>query len=120
MEWLQDHGIHHSGAITIEALEGVVSDAAERAADQAPGEAGDALIWEELEARARADSTLSVSYLVFIGIAAIIAGVGILLDAPILIVGAMVVGAEYGPLSARGAVESNDPIRLRMPRRRRH
>jgi uncharacterized hydrophobic protein (TIGR00271 family) len=33
-------------------------------------------------------------------IAAVIAGCGILLDSPILIVGAMVVGPEYGPLSA--------------------
>jgi uncharacterized hydrophobic protein (TIGR00271 family) len=100
VEWLQRQGVHHSGAITIEALEGVVSDAAERAAAEAPGQAADALIWEELEARARADSLVTVSFLVFIGVAAVIAGVGILLDAPILIVGAMVVGPEYGPLSA--------------------
>jgi len=33
-------------------------------------------------------------------VAAVIAGVGILLDAPVLIVGAMVVGPEYGPLAA--------------------
>jgi uncharacterized hydrophobic protein (TIGR00271 family) len=100
VEWLQDQGVHHRGAITIEALEGVVSDAAEQASEAAPGHAADALIWEELEARARADSVLSASFLVFMGIAAVIAGVGILLDAPILIVGAMVVGPEYGPLSA--------------------
>jgi uncharacterized hydrophobic protein (TIGR00271 family) len=100
VEWLQRRGVHHDGAITIEALEGVVSDAAERATDAAPGHAADALIWEELEARARADSTVTASFLVFIAIAAVIAGVGILLDAPILIVGAMVVGPEYGPLSA--------------------
>lgn len=34
------------------------------------------------------------------GIASVIASVGILLDSPILIVGAMVVGPEYGPLAA--------------------
>lgn len=100
IEWLQDQGIHRSGAITIEALEAVVSDAAERATHAAPGHAADALIWEELEARARSDSFVTASYLVFIGIAAVIAGVGILLDAPILIVGAMAVGPEYGPLAA--------------------
>ncbi|HEX5614741.1 MAG TPA: DUF389 domain-containing protein [Acidimicrobiia bacterium] len=100
IEWLQRRDVHHVGAITIEALEGVVSDAAERAVDEAPGHAADALIWEELEARARSDSALTASFLVFIGIASVIAGVGILLDAPILIVGAMVVGPEYGPLAA--------------------
>lgn len=100
VEWLQDQGIHHEGAISIEALEGVVSDAAQRASDSAPGHAGDALVWEELEARARDESAVTSSFLIFIGIASVIAGIGILLDSPILIVGAMVVGPEYGPLAA--------------------
>lgn len=100
IEWLQRQGVHHSGAITVEALEAVVSDAAARAEAEAPGHGGDALIWEEVESRARAESLLTVSFLLFMAIAAVIAGVGILLDAPILIVGAMVVGPEYGPLSA--------------------
>jgi uncharacterized hydrophobic protein (TIGR00271 family) len=100
IEWLQGHGVHHRGAITVEAIEAVISDAAAKAEADAPGHADDALIWEELEARARNDSVLTASFLVFISIATIIAGVGILLDAPILIVGAMVVGPEYGPLSA--------------------
>lgn len=100
IERLQARGVHHTGAITVEALEAVVSDAAERATIEAPGEAADSLIWEEVEARARSESVLTASFLIFMGIAAVIAGVGILLDAPILIVGAMVVGPEYGPLSA--------------------
>jgi uncharacterized hydrophobic protein (TIGR00271 family) len=100
IEWLQRIGVHRDGAITIEALDAVVSDAAERAEAEAPGYAADALVWEELESRARTDAELSVSFLVFIAIAAVIAGVGILIDAPILIVGAMVVGPEYAPLAA--------------------
>ena len=100
IEWLQGHGVHRSGAITVEALEAVVSDAAAAAEADAPGSGSDALIWEELEARARDDAVLTASYLVFIAIAAVIAGVGILTDSPILIVGAMVVGPEYAPLSA--------------------
>ncbi|MEZ5408441.1 MAG: DUF389 domain-containing protein [Acidimicrobiales bacterium] len=100
VEWLQDQGVHRVGAISIESLDTVVSDAAQQAADAAPGDGGDSLIWEEIEARARADASLTVSFLVFIAVAAVISGIGILLDAPILIVGAMVVGPEYGPLSA--------------------
>lgn len=100
VEWLQRQGVHRLGAITIEALDTVVSDAAQQADEAAPGDGGDFLIWEELEARARSDASLTVSYLVFIAVAAVISGIGILLDAPILIVGAMVVGPEYGPLSA--------------------
>ena len=100
IEWLQSEGVHHSGAITVEALEAVVSDAAAAAEVEAPGAGADALIWEEIEARAREDAAVNVSFLVFMAIAAVIAGVGILADSPILIVGAMVVGPEYAPLSS--------------------
>jgi uncharacterized hydrophobic protein (TIGR00271 family) len=100
IEWLQGLGVHHAGAISVEAVEAVISDSAAAADVEAPGHAADAVVWEELEAQARSDAEPSVSYVVFIAIAAVIAGVGILLDAPILVVGAMVVGPEYGPLSA--------------------
>jgi uncharacterized hydrophobic protein (TIGR00271 family) len=100
IEWLQEQGVHHHGAITVLAMEAVISDAAAAAEAHAPGHPTDALIWEELESRARSEATLTVSFLVFMAIASVIAGVGILLDAPILIVGAMVVGPEYGPLAA--------------------
>jgi uncharacterized hydrophobic protein (TIGR00271 family) len=100
VEWLQEVGVHHDGGIMVTSVDAVVSDAAAAAEDAAPGQAADALVWEQLEATARDESALTASFLVFIAIATVIAGVGILLDAPILIVGAMVVGPEYGPLAA--------------------
>ena len=100
VERLQDLGIHRRGAIVIEALEAVVSDAAAEAENRAPGHGADALVWEELEFRMRAEAVLTGSFLVFMALAAMIAAAGILLDSPILIVGAMVVGPEYGPLAA--------------------
>ncbi len=57
-------------------------------------------MWEEVEARAREDSQLTLSFVVFMAIAAVIAAIGILLDSPILLIGAMVVGPEYGPIAA--------------------
>ena len=100
IERLQDLGVHRSGAISSSASDTVVSDAAARAESDAPGHGADALIWEEIEAQARDDATVTVSYLVLMVVAALIAAIGILLDAPILIVGAMVVGPEYAPLSS--------------------
>ena len=100
VEWLQDRGVHHAGAVTIDAPDTVVSDAAERADRAVPGQGSDALIWEQLEARAREDGITTPSFLVFMAIASVIAVAGILLDSPVLIVGAMVVGPEYGPLAA--------------------
>ena len=100
VERLQDHGVHRSGAIVIEAIEVAVSDTAAAAEAASPGEAGDALVWEQLEARTRDEATLTVSFVVFMSIAATIAAIGILLDSPILVIGAMVVGPDYGPLAA--------------------
>jgi uncharacterized hydrophobic protein (TIGR00271 family) len=100
VEWLQAQGVHHTGAISIEAADAVVSDAAARADAAAPGQGADALIWEQLEARAREEAKPTASFLLFMSVASIIALIGILLDSPILIVGAMVVGPEYGPLAA--------------------
>lgn len=100
IERLQDHGVHRRGAIVVEAVEMVASDAAAVAEASSPGEGGDALVWEQLEARARDEATLTASFLVFMSIAATIAAIGILLDSPILVIGAMVVGPDYGPLAA--------------------
>jgi uncharacterized hydrophobic protein (TIGR00271 family) len=100
IEWLQAEGIHIEGAITIAALDTVVSDAAAAAERAVPGHGGDALVWEQVEARARDDSPVTPSLLVLMAVATMIAGVGILLDSPVLVVGAMVVGPEYGPLAA--------------------
>lgn len=100
VEWLQDLGLHHHGAITISRIDTVVSDAAADAERSAPGHGTDALVWEVLESDAREDAALTSSLVVLTCVAAMIAGIGILLDSPILIVGAMVVGPEYGPVSA--------------------
>ena len=100
VEWLQTQGVHRRGAITVEAVEAVVSDAAAAAETLAPGHGADALVWEELESRVRVEAVVTVSFLAFMAVAAVIAAVGILLDSPILVIGAMVVGPEYGPLAA--------------------
>ena len=100
VEWLQTQGVHRRGAITVEAVEAVVSDAAAAAETLAPGHGADALVWEELESRVRVEAVLTVSFLAFTAVAAVIAAVGILLDSPILVIGAMVVGPEYAPLAA--------------------
>jgi uncharacterized hydrophobic protein (TIGR00271 family) len=100
VERLQDHGVHRRGAIMIDTVEVAVSDAAAAAEEAAPGHGGDSLVWEHLEARTRDEAALNVSFLVFMSIAATIAAIGILLDSAVLIIGAMVVGPDYGPLAA--------------------
>jgi uncharacterized hydrophobic protein (TIGR00271 family) len=97
---LRELGLSRDGAIVVERLDIILSAAAERAERDAPGEGADALIWEELEQNAGEETRLSVTYLTFMIIAMLIASIGVLLDQPILIIGAMVVGPEFGPLVA--------------------
>lgn len=92
-------GLHNDGSITVERIDASLSVAAARAEAASPGDPSEAVVWEEVEARVRNESSLSPSLLVYMAIASLIAAIGILTDAPILIVGAMVVGPEYGPIS---------------------
>jgi uncharacterized hydrophobic protein (TIGR00271 family) len=88
------------GSITIERIDTALSDVHMRAEAHTPGDPSEAVIWEEVEARVRDESALSASYVALLVIAVLIGAVAILTDSAILIVGAMVVGPEYGPLSS--------------------
>lgn len=100
IDGLKRLGLHKSGSIALDAVGVELSQGTLRAESAAPGDAGDAIVWDEIEQRTGEESRLSVNYLLFLSIATIIAGIGVLLDQPILIVGAMVVGPEFGPLAA--------------------
>ncbi|GAA2343200.1 DUF389 domain-containing protein [Dactylosporangium salmoneum] len=97
---LQGLGIHERGSIAIENVDVSLSRSAERAADAAPGLSGDAVVWDEIEHKTGQETELSATFLAMLAIATVIAGIGVLLDQPILIVGAMVVGPEFGPLAS--------------------
>ncbi len=96
---LKELDIPKRGSIAVEAVDFSLSDAADDAERAAPGLPTDAVVWEEVESRTQENTELSISYLIFMVAAMQIASVGIVLDQPILIVGAMVVGPEFGPLA---------------------
>ncbi len=96
---LSDLGLRERGSITLEEIDTALSAAVDRAEARAPGHGQDAVVWEQVESTINEESALSVAFLAFLTIATMIAGIGVLLDEPILIVGAMVVGPEFGPLA---------------------
>jgi uncharacterized hydrophobic protein (TIGR00271 family) len=96
---LKELEIPRVGSIAVENIDIALSDAADRAEKAAPGLPSDAVVWEEVEQRTSENTELSVSFVLFMVLAMQIGAVGILLDQPILIVGAMVVGPEFGPLA---------------------
>jgi uncharacterized hydrophobic protein (TIGR00271 family) len=97
---LKDMGIPERGSIAVELIDSSISKVATAAEKAAHGLPSDAVVWEEVEARTSEQTELSISFTIFMVAAMQIAAVGIVLDQPILIVGAMVVGPEFGPLAA--------------------
>jgi uncharacterized hydrophobic protein (TIGR00271 family) len=92
-------GIPQEGSIAMETIDTAISDFAVRAEKHAKGAPADAVVWDQVEARTNENVELSGVYLLFMVLAGLIAAVGIFLDSPILIVGAMVVGPEFGPIA---------------------
>lgn len=92
-------GVAEYGAITVENLDLTLSARADRAEEAAPGEGADAVLWEELTDATHEESTFSITYVSFLAVATMLAACGVMLDNAILIVGAMAVGPEFGPLA---------------------
>jgi uncharacterized hydrophobic protein (TIGR00271 family) len=99
VEHLTKLGIDTVGSISIDEVDTMISAEASRAATAARGSPADAVVWEEVEARTSESAELSFSFVAFMVLATLIAAMGILTDSQILIIGAMVVGPEFGPLA---------------------
>ena len=99
IEDLRELGIPKDGSIALEQIDSQISEAADRAERAAPGAPSDAVVWEEVEARTSESSEMGGNFLIFMVLACLIGSVGIFTGSPILIVGAMVVGPEFGPLA---------------------
>ena len=100
LDQLQALGVDRDGAIVVEQVQTSLSASADAAARDTPGLGVDAVVWDEIEQQTGEETELSASFLAFMIVAMVIAGIGVLLDQPILIVGSMVVGPEFGPLAA--------------------
>ena len=97
---LRELRVPEDGGIAITSIDTAVSRAARAAEERAPGDGADAVVWEQVIRTTDADSALSVSYLAFMTIATLLAGIAIINDSAILTVGAMVLGPEFAPLAA--------------------
>ncbi|MGW0748228.1 DUF389 domain-containing protein [Streptomyces sp. NPDC002587] len=99
LQEMRSLGVDKTGSIAVENIDLSISTRADDAEEEAPGEAADAVVWEQLAESTHEESTLTFTYGVFMIIATMIAACGVVLDNAILIVGAMAVGPEFGPLA---------------------
>lgn len=88
------------GAVMLTDSGTTFSDRADHAEHAAPGDGADAVVWDELIVRTGEESRFNGTYLAFLSLACLLAAVGVVTHSQITIVGAMVVGPEFGPLAA--------------------
>ena len=112
---LHELGIDQRGSIVLEPVTTAISaPAAPAAVGQSRFDAF-APVWAEVDARIRDDDRFPPSWYALLVIAGLIAAVGLLTNSQILIVGAMVVGPEYGAIVALayGVVHREAPLAVR-------
>ncbi|MFF1442395.1 DUF389 domain-containing protein [Streptomyces sp. NPDC058295] len=97
---LRDLGLEHRGSIVLDPVDTAFSDLAARTWAEELGTRLRAPVWEQVEARIRAEGRYPPSFYLFLVIAGLIGAVGIITNSQILIVAAMVVGPEYGAITS--------------------
>lgn len=103
LQTLDEMELDQRGGILIETPTGTPFREAQRLEALAPGHPDDAVIWEAVESQAYAGAVATVSYLIFLVLAVILAAIAVLTDSAVLVVGAMVVGPEFSVVAAASA-----------------
>ncbi|WP_123671063.1 DUF389 domain-containing protein [Actinocorallia herbida] len=97
---LKARGIARTGSIAASEVDLALSDAAAEAEERAPGHGDDAVVWDQVFRHLQDGSRLTWTFGAFLVLATMLAGIAALLDSPILVVGAMVLGPEFVPIAA--------------------
>ncbi len=95
-------GLHHAGSIEIEPVRTWLSRSGFDAEVRAPGSSADSVVWADVAQRSYEETELNWTYLSFMTLATVIAAIAIVLDSQILVIGAMVLGPEFGAIAALG------------------
>lgn len=95
-------GVHKEGSLHVEPVKAWMSDGALAAERLAPGSGADSVVWAEVTQQAYEDAEANWTFLSLLTLATLIAGIAIILDSQILVIGAMVIGPEFGAIAALG------------------
>jgi uncharacterized hydrophobic protein (TIGR00271 family) len=111
---MRDLGLDQQGSIVLENVDTSISAHADRATARLGRFQQFTPVWAEVESRINMEGTFPPSWYELLIIAGLIGAIGILTNSQILIVGAMVVGPEYGAiLSLASGVTRRDFSRAR-------
>ncbi|WP_328389450.1 DUF389 domain-containing protein [Nocardia sp. NBC_00416] len=102
LERLRATGLHHHGSIELQPVHTWMSLSGYLAELRTPGYSSDAVIWADVTQRSYEETELNWTYLSFMTLATALASIAIVVDSQILIIGAMVLGPEFGAIAALG------------------
>lgn len=102
IDQLRGLGLPEAGSIHVDPVPTWISRAGFDAERRTPGSSADSVVWAEVTQRAYEDTELNWTYLSFMVLATLIASIAIVVDSPILVVGAMVLGPEFVAIAALG------------------
>jgi uncharacterized hydrophobic protein (TIGR00271 family) len=100
LAWLKKQRLYDDGSVAVAVVDAAPSRNARRTEKAAPGAPDDAVIWDAVVDQAYHEAKGSWVYYVFLTLATMIAAVAVITDSSILVVGAMVVGPEFGVVAA--------------------
>ncbi|WP_280460024.1 DUF389 domain-containing protein [Nocardia carnea] len=102
VERLRATGLHHHGSIELEPVRTWMSLSGYLAELRTPGYSADSVVWADVTQRSYEETELNWTYLSFMTLATILAAIAIVVDSQILVIGAMVLGPEFGAIAALG------------------
>ena len=98
--WIRRHGIFDDGSVVLSDIVSAPSSNARATELAAAGAPDDAIVWDAVLDSAYGEVRGSWSFYAFLTLATAIAAVAVITDSSILVVGAMVVGPEFGVVAA--------------------
>ncbi|WP_327149073.1 DUF389 domain-containing protein [Nocardia sp. NBC_01329] len=102
LDRLRATGLHHRGSIELQPVPTWMSLSGYLTELRTPGYSADAVIWADVTQRSYEETELNWTYLSFMTLATVLASIAIVVDSQILIIGAMVLGPEFGAIAALG------------------
>ncbi|MFI6826696.1 MULTISPECIES: DUF389 domain-containing protein [unclassified Kribbella] len=100
LAFLKAEGLYDEGSVAVADVDAAPSRNARETEKAAPGAPDDAVIWDAVVDQAYNEASGSWVYYAFLTLATMIASVAVVTDSSILVVGAMVVGPEFGVVAA--------------------
>ncbi|MBO0855678.1 MAG: DUF389 domain-containing protein [Nocardia sp.] len=99
---LRELGVHQRGSIELQPVTTWLSRGGFEAEIRTPGSASDSVVWADVAQRSYEATELNWSYLSFMTLATVISSIAIISDSQVLVIGAMVLGPEFGAVAALG------------------